>query len=1293
MRRSKRNYLVTAKYRQQNQNGPATFSCMNSRSSEVITPQQVSKLSQSGTMCDVTRDLGHNIRSSCSISITAATLCSIVVFVVQVSSETTSSRSHRISPTDTTDVRLDVDWATFLAQHDMTWSWLWSKGGRYSIRPISEDLNHCGPNSAPESCCLSATGQDGNTSIRHNSRPVQRLTEHAILSGGEQSGFAGAMEISLVGSHDCSSTAHPPGLCCLPVPGSLLSGCHSQDQTKWNFNEFFTVVLTDNEQFQLKPKSNSSMCVQVSKKEMAYSMGACSSPIGSNAFQLWRARNGTSSGPHEVASEDAHATVQFMLENVGALRCVEVMGDAREAAAIGMGPCVPTPSRSIFQPFCDDKGASLVPSWPCVPHPPEPSPPSPPSPPGPAPSPPGPTSRVSLAACDAQAATQGWVLLNNGSVVHVASGWCLTGGTAVVLQPCVNGSAAQVWRQNGAYWIDGTHKCMGISTTFPFCDGTVCPFSQAQNFTANMSLVGTDCTNGDRSNMLGAFSLASAEQSRTARRASTGTADSARSSAAQNLVPYTWVTSAYVGNGLVGVRVASEQGGTGVLRILLDNVRLGAGGHRLPTGYFRMLTHVAALPVRVSLRTHLHSAVLSGNLSTESSTGADTVLLSFTVFVNANLSQPVMVADIHWQPGALDASAPEFEWVAQTEHSMGKSAGTTSSGHFFWKNATLSPTNMQVFATVVDTSATSAQNIVTSAQHTGRTALLTAHEAWWAAYWPQSFVSLPVTRVESLYFAQMFRFPSSDRVTLHGLMGAFGPTDMFNLWPDDVWDMNEQVMYWIAPGSNRPELGSPLKQYVRDAVTSVEERGPNVNKRNVKETRVRSRGLPQGGPWFLHQYIKQLRYEGNVSELSTTGWQAVVASAISTVGATERSTPLVMNESIYHIVHCDSPEYRCYPPFASRACTPSEDCNYAISQARWVVATALELSLEFDKNLSAQGVDVRWWQQLLGSASGALAWYPYDNVTGFRLDVNCAFECPHRHFSHLLQIYDLETVTYTSKTSLDRAATSDVHGTPPNMARATHPTDPSFINTLIHQSIDQWYGVTCNASNWFNEECRGFTQCGMAAMNAVSDRPDAAAGNLTNLIDCCITPNAMYGEMVYQDHPDEFAPVSESAYCGAGVVHTMLLHSEAMGNAQTPPGPKQLTLFKGFPASWRNAAFHQLRTSGGFLVSANRTDGETLFVRIALDGTSSQSRYASGARNITVHVPLWTSVASVPDTIPVIPAGPSSWTIVFADADPSAHVILYEGGRRVPEFVLRPVAANTSELQWFGYNRPIQPLH
>jgi hypothetical protein len=211
---------------------------------------------------------------------------------------------------------------------------------------------------------------------------------------------------------------------------------------------------------------------------------------------------------------------------------------------------------------------------------------------------------------------------------------------------------------------------------------------------------------------------------------------------------------------------------------------------------------------------------------------------------------------------------------------------------------------------------------------------------------------------------------------------------------------------------------------------------------------------------------------------------------------------------------------------------------------RWGLQTSLELVATYglQSQLLGYGVDISWWQALLDG--GMLAWYPYDDVTGFRLDKSCAFECPHRHFSHLLQLYDLETVQFDA-----------------------HPkTGNASVNKIIENSLDNWYRVTCNDSNWFNEECRGFTQCGMASMSAVMNRPEAAQGNLTGLIDSVITPNGMYGELVYQSHPNEFSPVSESAYCGAGSLHTMLLHTSTKTGV--------LSIFSGLAHTWHGASFY-----------------------------------------------------------------------------------------------------------------------
>ena len=221
-------------------------------------------------------------------------------------------------------------------------------------------------------------------------------------------------------------------------------------------------------------------------------------------------------------------------------------------------------------------------------------------------------------------------------------------------------------------------------------------------------------------------------------------------------------------------------------------------------------------------------------------------------------------------------------------------------------------------------------------------------------------------------------------------------------------------MYWVAAASNRPAISQPLEAWFEGGNTA-------------------------GGLWMAHNYVKQARFEANDTKLTHFAWPAVVKMVQGYAGAS-REAPgrLKLEGGTYHITPCSSPEYHCYPPFESRACKPSLDCNYEISQLRWGLDFVLQLAAqhpELPPQLVAMGIDATWWSALLG---GELAWYAHD-ATGFRVDANCAFECPHRHFSHLLQIFDLETVQFGA-------------------GNAT-------IDALIHASIDTWYRVTCNASN------------------------------------------------------------------------------------------------------------------------------------------------------------------------------------------------------------------------------------
>lgn len=369
-------------------------------------------------------------------------------------------------------------------------------------------------------------------------------------------------------------------------------------------------------------------------------------------------------------------------------------------------------------------------------------------------------------------------------------------------------------------------------------------------------------------------------------------------------------------------------------------------------------------------------------------------------------------------------------------------------------------------------------------------------------------------------------------------------------------------MVWLTLAANRPSLVEPWLDALDGGITS-------------------------GGLWMRHDQLHALLAYGYWDRINATFYDQMVGELTSLVGTGPNDTAQLRldDDGLYHVYGCTSPEYKCYPPFQSQACNPSVDCNWEISQIRWGLDKAVGLAAMLHRT---SDVRLPWWKQL----QKQLTWYAVDSETGFRLSADCAFLCPHRHFSHLLQIFDLETLVYGS-------------------GNAT-------LDGLIHQSIDHWYGITCNESNAFNEECRGFSLCGLAGMAVVSDRPVAAVGNLTQLFATVLTPNGWYGEYVYMEKVDMFSPVSESAYCSAGALHTMLAHTDPTGTLHILRGVPTVEAASaaGLDSGWANVTFHRLRTTQGLLTSAVRQNGSITFVRLEAAADAA----AAGATDYTVAV-------------------------------------------------------------------------
>ena len=192
---------------------------------------------------------------------------------------------------------------------------------------------------------------------------------------------------------------------------------------------------------------------------------------------------------------------------------------------------------------------------------------------------------------------------------------------------------------------------------------------------------------------------------------------------------------------------------------------------------------------------------------------------------------------------------------------------------------------------------------------------------------------------------------------------------------------------------------------------------------------------------------------------------------------------------------------------------------------------------------------------------------------------------------------------------------------------------------------------------------------------------------------------------VYAGHPDQFSPVSESAYSAAASVYTMLLASAPLPavphSGRAASAGAQLRLFPAAP--FANASFFRLRASGALLVSAVRERGATLWAAVEADVTSSgeggrgraDGRAGALVPPFIVHSRDWAD-AAVPALAVVATAGSGAVTAQPAPGLPGAFFIagLTRGqaacvypasAAAAPDFVVGvAVGRNASEANAFG---------
>jgi alpha-L-fucosidase 2 len=571
-------------------------------------------------------------------------------------------------------------------------------------------------------------------------------------------------------------------------------------------------------------------------------------------------------------------------------------------------------------------------------------------------------------------------------------------------------------------------------------------------------------------------------------------------------LPAPWHEGAFIGNGLLGAMIylsADKQN----LRWDIGRSDVVDRGGRIPVGTLTLKT-VGALQSG-TMRLDLWNAEATGVLRTDKGE------IKFRSFTHASdLYTAIELETSDGERGASWEFAPGLAVSARKVHRkepltdadknpeprLGETGGTKwvlqplkNGDHATaWREVTNGHRRVLLLSTAyfdkpegimvkrMPTESVAAQDVENAAK-TGLAKLTASHRAWWHSYWPQSFVSLPDTRLESFYWIQMYKLGSATRADRPAI-DLMGPWFRSTPWPAIWWNLNIQLTYWPVYTANRLELGESLTRMIdanqANLIANVPEkwRGDSAMIGRTSSYDLRGGWQKEFGnlTWALHNYWLQYRYSMDEAKL--------------------RSLFPIMRRAVNYLMHNLSPgdDGKLHFPvdISPEYSKEAADTNYNLSLLRW----GLQTLIESDAKLKMGDPLLPRWKETLEK----LTPYPVDEKTGLMIGRDVPLAESHRHFSHLLMIYPLYTMNWEQ---------------PENRA-------------LIEKSLNHWIG--------FKGALQGYSYTGAAAIKAQMGKGDDAALLLNQFLDSYVKPNTMYLEA---------GPVIETPLAGAATLHEMLLQS------------------------------------------------------------------------------------------------------------------------------------------------------
>ena len=431
---------------------------------------------------------------------------------------------------------------------------------------------------------------------------------------------------------------------------------------------------------------------------------------------------------------------------------------------------------------------------------------------------------------------------------------------------------------------------------------------------------------------------------------------------------------------------------------------------------------------------------------------------------------------------------------------------------------------------------------VRAAAAADQTAWVQAHRNWWHNYYAQSFVSVGDAYWDSFYWIQQYKLACATR-DKGWIIDNQGPWLQPTAWAAIWWNLNAQLSHSSGYTANRRGMVSAMSHRLDLKRNSL---ALNVAEPYRADSYAIGRsssgwdllghaGQAQGRApmdsqigretgnllWALHNVDLEYRYWQD-RQLRDNVLYPLLTRAVNYY----RHFLKENDEGQLSLPETYSPEYR-----------KATDCTYDIDLLYWGVGRLLELANEKGLNEKDEPL-IGVWKDIQDRLVPAHV----DEKTGRMIGRNVKLTGRHRHWSHLLAIFPLRTLT---------------------------PETPSD-RELIDRSLTHWHSFG---------RAMGYSFTGGACMAALLGHGDRALGFLNGL-KSFLKPNTFYAEIGL--------PVMETPLHGATAMQEMLLQSWG----------GRLRVFPAVPEEWSDVQVHQLRGEGAYLVSARRERGKTQWVLI-----------------------------------------------------------------------------------------------